>query len=151
MPLFFKCQSVKLNNKTSLQKTRILLLSTQTHTHCSVGGVQLFMVRRVYWCQHLYHHHNQHNSRNSFFINYTYIKLCSIFFIYVYNPRHTWAITILQYKTEYIRCIGLPVTNAAPEIFEHLTSILSLPKHLYISKSSLVYVVIQLNIPKTWL
>ena len=41
---------------------------------------------------------------------------------------------ILQYKTQYIRYIGLPVTNVALNICVPLLSILSLYKHLYISK-----------------
>ena len=39
---------------------------------------------------------------------------------------------ILQYKTEYIQCIGLPVTNVASVIFVHIIRIFSLHKHLYI-------------------
>ena len=37
---------------------------------------------------------------------------------------------ILQYKTEYIRCTGLPVKHVAPEICVHLISILSVHKRL---------------------
>ena len=43
----------------------------------------------------------------------------------------TISILILQYKTKYIRYIGLPVTNVALEIIIQLLSILSLHKHLY--------------------
>ena len=39
--------------------------------------------------------------------------------------------TVLQYKTQCIRYIGLPVTNVAHEICVQLLSILSLHKYIY--------------------
>ena len=49
---------------------------------------------------------------------------------------------ILQYKTQYIEYIGLPVTNVALEIFVQLLNILSLYKQLYIYKYVYLYVVV---------
>ena len=48
--------------------------------------------------------------------------------------RNQSVINNSNYKTEYIRRIGIPVTNVAHEMFAHVISILSLYKHLYIYK-----------------